>query len=152
MTETTYAPPQPTAPPPAPKPWMQRRGIVTAVAGGVLAITAFLSGAAVGHAWDGSSSGGTTPFGPGGGRFQNGPFQGGPPGFQNGQNGQNGQNSQNSQHGQLPQAQTSRVIWTAGRAPQFDALSLYGVWLTPARVPEPVAVRQSARAKPDPMR
>ena len=135
MTETTYAPPQPTAPPPAPKPWMQRRGLVIAVAGGVLAITAFLSGAAVGHAWDGSSSGGTTPLGPGGGRFQNGPFQGGPPGFQNGQSGQNGQ---------LPQTQTSRVIWTAGQAPRFDALSLYEVWLTPARVPEPVAVRHPA--------
>jgi hypothetical protein len=131
MTETTYAqPPKP----PAPKPWMQRRGLVTAVAGGVLAITAFLSGAAVGHAWDGSSSGGTTPFGPGGGRFQNGPFQGGPPGFQNGQN---------SQNGQVPQAQPARVTWTAGQAPRFDALSLYGVWLTPARVPDPVMVRQS---------
>lgn len=132
MTETTYTPPQPTAPPPAPKPWMQRRGIVTAVAGGVLAITAFLSGAAVGHAWDGSSSGGTTPFGPGGGRFQNGPFQGGPPGIQNGQN------------SQIPQAQTTRVIWTAGQAPRADMLSLYEVWLTPARVPDPVAVRHSA--------
>jgi hypothetical protein len=113
--------------------------MVTAVAGGVLAITAFLSGAAVGHAWDGSSSGGTTPFGPGGGRFgnQNGPFQGGPPGFQNGQVPQGGVSTQGQP------AQATRVTWTAGQAASFDALSLYGVWLTPARVPEKVAVHRS---------
>jgi hypothetical protein len=141
-TETT----SPQTAPPAERPWMRRKGVVTAVAGGVLAVTAFLSGAAVGHAWDGSSTGDSTPFGPGGGRFgtnQNGPFQGGPPGSQNGQNGQNGQVPQGGVPTQGQTAQTTRVTVQTSQPPRFDP-SLYELWLTPARVPEPVAARRSA--------
>jgi hypothetical protein len=112
-----------------------RHALVTAVAGGVLAVTAFLSGAAVGHAWNGTPASDTGRFGPGGGFGNgqpNGPFQGGPLGGQSNQNspnqinpnqnGQSGQNGQNSQTGQVRHA-----AWSGD-------LSLYAALLTPARL------------------
>jgi hypothetical protein len=58
-------------------------GIVLAGAGSLVAVLAFLGGMAVGHAWDGASTGTTT--GPGGGFRQfpgQGQGQGGAPGQQ----------------------------------------------------------------------
>ncbi|GAA1679279.1 hypothetical protein GCM10009745_23820 [Kribbella yunnanensis] len=69
-------------------------GKVLAGAGSLVAVLAFLGGMAVGHAWDGSSSGTTQFGGPGGGGFRQlpGNGQGGVPGqqVQPGQQGQPG--------------------------------------------------------------
>ncbi|TDC21198.1 hypothetical protein [Kribbella albertanoniae] len=65
---------QPPAAPPIAEPKDKRpSGKVLAGAGSLVAVLAFLGGMAVGHAWDGSSTGTTT--GPGGG-FRQGPGQG----------------------------------------------------------------------------
>lgn len=146
---------------PVNRPWLRRPPVLTAIAGGVLAVTAFLSGAAVGHAWDGNSSGDTGQFGPGGGRFGNPNFQGGQPGAGQNGTGQNGtgQNGtvpgtgqlpgQSGQTGQDPNAQgttqtTAAVVTTAavtvpaGHRHPAIGLGVYEVWLTPATIPDPV--------------
>ncbi|MFC9693974.1 hypothetical protein ACFTSF_35855 [Kribbella sp. NPDC056951] len=75
-------------------------GKVLAGAGSLVAVLAFLGGMAVGHAWDGSSTGTTT--GPGGG-FRQFPGQGTGQGGGAGQGGGTGQQVPPGQ--QVPQGQ-----------------------------------------------
>lgn len=151
QSQEPQAPQSPQAPQQRGTSWIRRPAVLTAVAGGVLAVTAFLSGVAVGHAWDGNTTG--TNGGPGGGRFGNPNFQGGPPGTNN-QNGtvpgQGQQGQQVPQQGQqVPQqgsgqTQTSGVIVPTaatlpnGHQPPVIGLGVYEVWLTPATIPDPV--------------
>lgn len=98
MTNPQFPAQPPVSPPaavPAAGPKEARpSGKVLAGAGSLVAVLAFLGGMAVGHAWDGSSTGTTT--GPGGG-FRQFPGQG------TGQGGGPGQQVQPGQ--QVPQGQ-----------------------------------------------
>ncbi len=80
--------------PPAETKAARPSGKVLAGAGSMVAVLAFLGGMAVGHAWDGSSSGTNQFGGPRGGGFRQMPGQNGQGGVPQQGQGQQGQGQQ----------------------------------------------------------